>query len=45
MLEQLLDIKETYWGLNSEEYKEWKEYFISLTDEELREEYYLHFPS
>lgn len=43
MLEQLLDIKATHWGLDSEEYNDWKEYFLTLSEEELLEEYRLHF--
>lgn len=44
MLSTLLELKQAYWGLNSEEYIEWKEYFISLSEAELIEEYSSHFP-
>ena len=44
MLENLLELKELFWGLDSEEYKEWKAYFMSLSNHELELEYYSHFP-
>lgn len=44
MLDTLLELKQAYWGLDSDEYKEWKEYFVSLSESELTEEYYSHFP-
>lgn len=43
MLENLLDIKAAYWGLDSDEYKEWKEYFEGLSERELTFEYNSHF--
>jgi hypothetical protein len=43
MLEQLLDLKEAYWGLDSQEYTEWKEYFLGLSQQELEQEYNSHF--
>ncbi len=44
MIETLLELKQTYWGLDSEEYNEWKDYFLTLSEEELKEEYLSHFP-
>lgn len=44
MLEILLDLKGAYWGLDSEEYFEFKGYFLSLSSEELKIEYDEHFP-
>ena len=43
-LEKLLDIKALFWGENSIEYKEWKDYFLSLSETELQREYEEHFP-
>lgn len=43
MLLQLLDLKASYWGLDSDEYIEWKEYFEALNERELRMEYNDHF--
>lgn len=43
MLENLLDIKAAYWGLDSDEYREWKEYFEGLSERELTFEYNSHF--
>lgn len=45
MLEQLLDLKAALWGLDSDEYVEWKNYFMSLPENELEVEYYSHFPA
>lgn len=43
MLDTLLELKAVYWGLDSLEYKEWKEYFLSLSEHELNLEYNEHF--
>lgn len=42
-LNTLLDLKAMYWGLDSDEYKEWKEYFESLNERELQMEYREYF--
>jgi len=43
MLDTLLELKELFWGLNSDEYKEWESYFKSLSNVELMQEYVSHF--
>ena len=43
LLETLLDLKSAYYGLDSVEYMEWKEYFESLNDSELHFEYNQYF--
>ena len=42
-LEKLLEVKALYWGLDSLEYNEWKEYFLSLSKSELEFEYIEYF--
>lgn len=42
-LETLLDLKAAYWGLDSDEYQEWKEYFESLSNRELQMEFREYF--
>ena len=42
-LDTLLDLKAAYWGLDSDEYREWKEYFEGLSERELTFEYNSHF--
>jgi len=32
-----------FWGIDSDEYMEWKEYFESLSERELQAEYREHF--
>ena len=42
-LEKLLELKSLFWGIDSEEYREWKEYFLGLSKDELEFEYIEHF--